>query len=112
MTEKNLDQIVFWEKLKQAIIPCLVFIVFTVVWLAFSLNVPVANQEIFGTVLNTVGPTNYEGPATVTVIIVLDSGRVVSAPLSLTARLPNVGQRVTLVRYINRFFGDSFGLVD
>jgi hypothetical protein len=110
VSDENLDQIVFWDKLKQAIIPCLVFVVFTVVWIAFSLNVPVANEEVFGSVLNTVGPTNYEGPATVTVFIELEGGRVVSAPLSLTASLPNVGKRVTVVRYIKRFFGDSFGL--
>ena len=110
MPEKNLDKIAFWEDLKRAIIPCVIFIVFIVVWVAFSLTIPVSNEEVFGTVFNTVGPTNYEGPTAVTVFIALDGGRVVSAPLSLTARLPNAGQRVTVVRYIKRFFGDSFGL--
>jgi hypothetical protein len=108
--EKNLDQIVFWDKLKQAIIPCLVFIVFTVVWIAFSLNIPVSNEEVFGKVINTIGPIDYESPTAGAVLIELDGGRVISIALAPTVSLPNIGQRVTVVRYIKRFFGDSFGL--
>jgi hypothetical protein len=107
---KKLDKIVFWEDLKRAIIPCLIFTAFTVVWVAFSFNVPVASQKLFGTVLNTIGPVDYEGPIAVTILIELDGGRVVSAQLPQSPSLPNVGQHVTVVRYIKRFFGDSFGL--
>ena len=111
MPEKNLDKIVFREDLKRAIIPCLVLILLAAVWVAFSLNVPVASQKLFVTVLSTIGPVNYEGPTSVTVLIELEGGRVVSTSFPSTSSLPTVGQQVTVIRYIKRFFGDSFGLI-
>jgi hypothetical protein len=111
MTGRDLDRIAFRENLRRAILPTLVFVVFAAVWVGFSLNVPVRSEEVFGKVLNTIGPTNYENPTGGAVLIELEGGRVVSTAILPKATLPKIGQRVTVVRYINKFFGDSFGLV-
>jgi hypothetical protein len=110
MSQKNLDQMVFRENLRRAIVPSLVFFGFTATLVAFSLNVAVSGEEVSGKVLNTIGPVNYEGPVGVSILIELDGGRVVSVSIPPTVFLPKVGQRVTVVRYSKRFFGDSFGL--
>jgi hypothetical protein len=110
MPKQTLDQIVFRQHIKQAIIPALVFVVFSLIWGVLTLNVVITHEEVLGTVVNTVGPANFEGPTSVSVIVDLDSGRVVSAALPTTSILPPNGARVTLIRYTKRFFGDSFGL--
>jgi hypothetical protein len=110
MNRKSLDQLVFWENLKRAMLPSLVLVVFTTGYLAFSFNVPVKSEDVFGTVINVVPIVIYKGQSSAVTFVELDGGRVVSIPLPPTASLPSVGQRVTVVRYIKRFFGNSFGL--
>ena len=101
-----------FEKLKAIIIPVLVFIFFSLGLTVITLNIPVSSEKLHGTLIRFGGTAKYKSATYAIAFIELDNGRTVSAPLQYGANWPKEGDSVAVVRYIKRFFGDSFGLVD
>ena len=101
-----------FEKLKAVIIPVFVFIFFSLGLAVFTLNIPISSEKLHGTLIRFGGTAKYKSATYAIAFIELDNGRTVSAPLQYGANWPKEGDSVAVVRYIKRFFGDSFGLVD
>lgn len=110
MPKINIDQIFFYEDLRKAIFPSLVFIVFMTGFLTYLLNSPISHEELSGTILHNATAVGPKDAASAITFIELENGRVVSVSIPVGATLPQEGKQVTVVRYIKRFFGDSFGL--
>jgi hypothetical protein len=110
MSQLNIDQMVFWENLKRAFGPSLVFFIFVAIYTTLTLNLPVSHEEVQGKVVRSIPAVDYKSAITASTFIELENGRVVLVPLAANIPLPHDGDVIKVVRYLNRFFGDSFGL--
>jgi hypothetical protein len=108
--QKNIDRMVFFENIRKAILPVLVGLAFAASWIAFDLNAPVAKEILQGKAVRTVLMGGNKAEPTTLTYVELDNGRTVGVELPLGIVAPHEGERVSLTRYIKRFFGDSFGL--
>ena len=107
----NIDRIAFWLDLRRGLPFAFAAIVFAVGFTIAETNVPVSNEKISGTVIR-----NFMLPSgtnqTMITYIELDGGRVISVSIPNEVTPPHAGDRILVMRYVRRFFGDSFGLTN
>ena len=108
--QKNIDRIAFHEDVRKAILPVFLGSIFAAVWIAFDLNVPVAQEILSGKALRSMAMASPKNDPRILTYIELDGGRTVAVQLPIGSTTPSEGERVIVIRYIKRFFGDSFGL--
>jgi hypothetical protein len=110
MAKNSLDKIAFWENLRRAVLPTIVSIAVIVGFLISGFNVVVNQEELHGTVIrNSIRLLTKSRDVFVT-YIELENGRTIFVALPAEGALPEVGSDVIVIRYLKRFFGDSFGL--
>lgn len=99
------------ETLRGNVFPGLFLIGLFSILVVFSLNVPMRSEKLNGTLIRVGGYANPKSATYAVAYIQLDNGRTVSVPIQYGANWPKEGDSVTVIRYIKRFFGDSFGLI-
>ena len=108
--QKNIDRIIFYEDLRKAIVPVFIALVFAAVWIIFDLNSPVEQEVLQGKAIRSMMMTGGKTEPSILTYVELENGRTITVQLPIGAIPPVAGARVSVTRYIKRFFGDSFGL--
>ncbi len=109
--ERELNRQIFLEDLRIVIGTFLIFVLLSFGVFVYFLNTPINSELLHGVVIRNWVSPDYKRAEPILVFIQLDGGRTVSVSLAAGKQLPAEGDRVSVTRYINRFFGDSFGLI-
>ena len=108
----NIDRIAFWQDVRRGLLPALSCTCFVGGMIVYFLNTPVSLEKIQGTVIRNFITPDYKSGAAVISYVELDGGRVVTVSIPNEVKPPHEGDRILIMRYVKRFFGDSFGLAN
>ena len=108
----NIDRIAFWQDVRRGLLPALICICFVGGIAVYFLTAPVPTEKIQGTVIRNFITPDYKSGAVVISYVELDGGRVISVSIPNEVTPPHAGERILVMRYVRRFFGDSFGLTN